>query len=118
MAQAWFENQRMRKLYEGLTAVAKAGSMEWEEWTCKLERGKKRAFIADHGKPAKTLARRVGETGGFARWELVAVTGRPHQLRFEMFRHDCPLLGDTLYGGKPVKTENWIGLHAVEAILK
>jgi tRNA pseudouridine32 synthase / 23S rRNA pseudouridine746 synthase len=127
VAQGWFEHARVRKVYEAMTACAGVGVIggDWEEWICKLERGKKRAFIAAHGKPAKTLARRVGGGGGvgaaedaLAPWELVAVTGRPHQLRFEMARHGCPIFGDVLYGGAPSPTPDWIALRAVELDLR
>jgi len=139
LAQEWFEHARVRKLYEALTeksgipdAVNNIQDSGWMEWTCKLERGKKRAFIADHGKASKTLARRTGEgsrggagdirpAGGhpkLTRWELVPVTGRPHQLRFEMSRHGCPIFGDVLYGGAPVADPGWIALRAVELDLR
>ncbi|MFN8944036.1 MAG: hypothetical protein ACK5WZ_05360, partial [Pseudobdellovibrionaceae bacterium] len=31
-------------------------------------------------------------------WLLSPRTGRSHQLRYEMYRHGCPILGDELYG--------------------
>lgn len=119
-----------------MTAVLSVEAPNWEEWTCRLERGKKRAFVADHGKPSKTLARRVaaiagGPGGGhpsagqpgagrpnLAQWELVPVTGRPHQLRFEMARHGCPIFGDVLYGGATAGRPDWIALRAVELDLR
>lgn len=92
------------------------------EWKCRLFRGKRRSFEAPHGKGSLTRARVCGvyqngewnfQTEGavlfkerfasFANaalcWELQPVTGRSHQLRYEMYRHGCPILGDVLYGG-------------------
>ena len=31
-------------------------------------------------------------------WRLNPVTGRSHQLRYEMHRHQVPIIGDRLYG--------------------
>jgi tRNA pseudouridine32 synthase/23S rRNA pseudouridine746 synthase len=33
-------------------------------------------------------------------WDLNPVTGRSHQLRFDLSRHGFPIIGDTLYGSK------------------
>ena len=115
VTQKWFEDGTIRKLYQGI-AVARAETppREFVEWSSRLVRGKKRTFAAAHGKPSKTLARVVDVTPPYWRWELVAVTGRPHQLRFEMAQHGCPLLGDTLYGGPPWPLPNALALRAVE----
>lgn len=97
------------------------------EWACKLERGKRRAYETPHGKTAVTQAKCLGkyEHGQWIphsketmdpcqnifphfhdlahtklshAWQLQPLTGRSHQLRYEMFRHGCPILGDVLYG--------------------
>jgi tRNA pseudouridine32 synthase/23S rRNA pseudouridine746 synthase len=113
-AQDWFEDARVRILYEAL-CTGGPGPVEWVEWRSKLARGKKRAFVAGHGKLSVTLARQTSRENSFYKWELVAVTGRPHQLRFEMSAHGFALLGDTLYGGAPYpEAAHWIGLRAVE----
>lgn len=114
VAQTWFEHSRVRKLYEALTDVG-PGPLAWQEWKSQLVRGKKRAFVAPHGKPSITLARQIAFEGDLYKWELVAVTGRPHQLRFEMFNRGFAILGDTLYSGKAVVGKlDWIALRAVE----
>jgi tRNA pseudouridine32 synthase/23S rRNA pseudouridine746 synthase len=114
VAQTWFEHARVRKLYEALTDVG-PGPLAWQEWKSKLARGKKRALVAPHGKPSTTLARQIAREGELYKWELVAVTGRPHQLRFEMFNRGFAIFGDTLYSGKAaVAKPDWIGLRAVE----
>ncbi len=46
-------------------------------------------------------------------WSLQPQTGRSHQLRYELFRHGFPILGDTLYSGLAWK-ESAIALRAVE----
>ena len=115
-AQEWFEHARVRKLYQALSQAATNGaSREWSEWKSNLVRGKKRAFAAPHGKPSLTLARVVAEQPpDHLLWELVAVTGRPHQLRYEMSHHGFPIVGDVLYGGEMSPREGWLALRAVE----
>lgn len=46
-------------------------------------------------------------------WQLEPVTGRPHQLRWEMARHGMPIVGDTLYGGVPLQSGDVIALRSV-----
>jgi tRNA pseudouridine32 synthase/23S rRNA pseudouridine746 synthase len=113
-AQEWFERSQVRKLYEAFSRQGPAHVSEWMEWKSKLARGKKRAFIAPHGKPSITRARTIARESGLVKWELVAVTGRPHQLRFEMFHRGFPIMGDTLYGGEDVGRPEWLALRAIE----
>jgi tRNA pseudouridine32 synthase/23S rRNA pseudouridine746 synthase len=69
------------------------------EWTSKLLRGKKRAYESPVGKPATTKATLLEVGGdGILQWRLEPVTGRSHQLRFELYKRGFPILGDILYG--------------------
>ena len=48
-------------------------------------------------------------------WELQPLTGRPHQLRVELSRRGCPIIGDVLYGARPAGSfEPGIALRAVQ----
>lgn len=103
----WFEDRQVSKQYEALTelgGVAKGGQLRFDEQTfeTKILRGKKRAYESPHGKPAITKALVVHTKhmvdGEAIFWELKPVTGRPHQLRFELGRRGFPILGDKLYG--------------------
>jgi tRNA pseudouridine32 synthase/23S rRNA pseudouridine746 synthase len=115
----WFERRRVKKVYEALTSGDRQGealSETWNTWTCRMARGKKRAYLADFGKPAETLARCVGERVvqgvTLLAWELFPKTGRPHQLRFELARRQWPIAGDTLYGSTTRWREGEIALRA------
>lgn len=113
--QGWFERGEIRKTYVAWSSAA--GSFEgneWMEWRSRLVRGKRRTFEAAHGKESVTRARRVGGRNGVFEWELMPLTGRPHQLRFEMSKHGVPILGDKLYGGAEWKREGRIALRAVK----
>ena len=64
-------------------------------------RGKRRAYEASFGKPAVTKSHWTGHSKqGRSVWSLIPVTGRSHQLRYEMARHGFPIDGDSLYGSQ------------------
>jgi tRNA pseudouridine32 synthase / 23S rRNA pseudouridine746 synthase len=121
-ANGWFERGEVSKCYEAFAepraaSVASGNSLvappahgtkilplvqgvgECVQWTSSLAKGKKRAYLSDVvGKTSVTRALLVAETPRSTRWNLWPLTGRSHQLRFELFQHGCPILGDTLYG--------------------
>jgi tRNA pseudouridine32 synthase / 23S rRNA pseudouridine746 synthase len=108
-----FETKSVQKTYQALTDVQDFKSQETMTWTCKIFRGKKRSFEAAHGKESITQATVVARTEDHLEWRLLPITGRSHQLRFEMARHQAPILGDALYGSKrPWKTPG-IALRAI-----
>ncbi|MNL33213.1 Ribosomal large subunit pseudouridine synthase A [compost metagenome] len=81
------------------------------EWKSRILRGKKRAFESPQGKDSLTESCYLGKTAdGFLRWDLHPVTGRSHQLRFDLSRHGFPILGDELYGSKENLSKNTIAL--------
>ncbi len=98
---AWFEKKEVFKTYAALsTPTADAPAFlvgESFDWRCKLLRGKKRAYESPHGKESLTRAKLVEVENGIFHWELNPVTGRSHQLRYELFRHGHPIVGDVLY---------------------
>ncbi len=112
-AQGWFEKSMVQKIYHALSNGSGGVTQDWQEWKSRLVRGKRRSFEASHGKEALTKARIVSDDHGILLWELMPLTGRPHQLRFEMAKHNFSILGDVLYGGSAVKA-GWIGLRAVK----
>jgi tRNA pseudouridine32 synthase/23S rRNA pseudouridine746 synthase len=118
-AQKWFESGTIVKTYQAFSAAFGDISEwnEWQVWKSRIAKGKKRAFEAAHGKDAETRVRVIEELNKLFRWELVPMTGRPHQLRFEMYKHGFSILGDVLYGGKEVRV-GWIGLRAVSLNLQ
>lgn len=124
-ANTEFENRRVQKTYQALSefgasgpAVTKAISVtdlkmnEWMDWKCKVLKGKKRTFESPHGQNSWTKARCDGRDGDLLKWTLMPVTGRSHQLRFDLARHGFPIVGDVLYGAKPAR-ENEISLRSI-----
>lgn len=114
-ANRWFEKHEVQKIYHALAEGDAARAEQFlrqTEWQCKLVRGKKRAFEADYGDPAQTLVKFLGEREGHLFFELSPLTGRSHQLRYEMYRHQFPICGDTLYGAKKPWSDAGIALKA------
>lgn len=117
ISNLWFERKQVSKTYRALSTgpnfahllpQVKPRNAELEvgviqEWKCRLLRGKKRAYENSHGKDSVTLAQFLGSSGKHYQWDLKPVTGRSHQLRYEMSRHGHPIVGDALYGSK----ESW-----------
>jgi 23S rRNA-/tRNA-specific pseudouridylate synthase len=71
-------------------------------WQSKILRGKKRSYSSPGGDRTETHAKlieisRLPDTTKVYQWELSPITGKSHQLRFEMARHSQPVLGDELY---------------------
>ena len=105
IANRWFETKEVHKTYLALSKQNDLNDVhhfslnEKYFWKCKLLRGKKRAYESPHGKESLTEARVdfIDKEKGIFHWELNPITGRSHQLRFELFRHGHPIIGDELY---------------------
>lgn len=117
VANGWFESRDIKKLYEAWSTGAPAP--DWKpgqrfEWTSNLLRGKKRAYESPHGKPSVTIAAWMGlGPKQCLKWHLEPLTGRSHQLRYELSRHGFPIIGDKLYGSTESLGENMIALRSI-----
>lgn len=82
----------------------------------RLEEGGRSRIVAGHpdGKSALTRWKIVARVGDVAIIELRPETGRMHQLRLHLSHNGCPILGDTLYGGRPAAR---LCLHASKIAL-
>ena len=115
---AWFEKKEVFKTYTALTKPLPDTSSEELKmgelyvWKSKLLRGKKRTYISPHGKDSVTNACLVKIENGIYHWELNPITGRSHQLRFELFRHHHPIIGDELYSSSDKFSSPGIALQA------
>lgn len=107
-----FEHRKVQKTY---LALSTGNAPDWKEktWKCKLLRGKKRAYEHNAGKNSVTDAHFLGTNDkGQLMWKLYPRTGRSHQLRYELYRHGCPILGDELYN-TDVPWEKGIALQSI-----
>ncbi len=125
-ANSWFEGHSVEKTYEAfaelkqpLTESTPPASYRWES---RILRGKKRAYASPHGKDAVTTATLHGTAPwhgtSVTTWTLHPHTGRPHQLRFEMYQHGHPIVGDTLYGATVPFVGGAIALRCVRLAFK
>lgn len=114
-----FEKHQVQKTYQALTSL-KGGILptpfEVLTWKAKVLRGKKRSYESPHGKISITEAQFLGphDSPQSYRWSLKPITGRAHQLRFDLSRKGFPILGDELYGGQSIDQEDKIFLRARE----
>ncbi|UYL09269.1 RNA pseudouridine synthase [Bdellovibrio sp. SKB1291214] len=116
-SNSWFEHKTVSKTYRALTTPqdfshipenVKNSRQKFPfsegqkfEWKSRILRGKRRAFESPEGKDSLTTAQYLGANmDGYLQWDLQPVTGRSHQLRFDLSRHGFPIVGDTLYGSK------------------
>lgn len=113
-ANAWFENKVVQKIYSAISKSSGAFKVgESYEWKCRLLRGKKRAYESEHGKDSLTRASLISiDELGYSHWELEPITGRSHQLRYELFRHGETIVGDALYGSLELFKSKGIALRA------
>lgn len=115
---SWFENKIIQKTYCAQTYPINSGPTEFKLnqemiWKCRILRGKKRAYEAIHGKESITIAKLTNiALSGVFHWELNPVTGRSHQLRYELFRHHHPIIGDVLYGSDRLFESQAIALRS------
>jgi len=116
-----FENHVIQKTYQAFTHVSAAFEMAELQseynWESRILRGKKRSYESPQGQPARTRARLIqkfdlGKDKIFE-WRFWPLTGKPHQLRFECYKNQIPICGDTLYGSL-LPLPNGIALRAIE----
>lgn len=114
-ANSWFEQKSVFKTYCALSEGEALTAGEKFLWKSCLLRGKKRSYEHQLGKNSETEALYLGSdpNTGWHQWELHPLTGRPHQLRYELSRHGHPIVGDQLYGSRTSFFEPGIALRAL-----
>lgn len=128
-ANAWFEHKQVHKTYRALTSeqnfshipaqvanprlAIELKPLQEFEWKSRILRGKRRAYESPQGKPSLTLAKYLGlSSEQYLMWDLNPITGRAHQLRFDLSRHGFPIVGDKLYGSEKSWKPDAIALRA------
>lgn len=72
--------------------------------------------VGSNGKPSITAYKVSQECNGYSLVELKPETGRTHQLRVHLEQLGHPIVGDTLYGGKPAD-RLYLHAHSLELTL-
>lgn len=125
-----FERREIRKSYLAVvtptttTTLTGGTSFEWRDTIRKVPEEPRAEIVAEgsaDGREAVTTGRALPADseipipgGGVLLLELEPLTGRMHQLRVQASSRGLPVVGDTLYGGRPLDdtTVTAIGLHA------
>jgi len=69
------------------------------------QKGLREKYVVRHdewGKPSQTIYRVRERYDGYALVEIELLTGRTHQIRVHMSHEGHPLVGDDMYGGRPL----------------
>jgi 23S rRNA-/tRNA-specific pseudouridylate synthase len=129
-ANEWFEHKQVFKTYRASTESQTFAHIpadiqnprtflapkpkEKFLWKARLLRGKKRAYWHVSGKHSETEAIYQGldMATGWHQWDLHPLTGRPHQLRYELSARGFPIVGDELYGSRLKFNRPGIALRA------
>lgn len=100
---AAFENHTLTKIYQAICEInsnseaPKMGELLKDQ----ILRGKKRSYTSPVGQNAETLVLNTNSISTeLLGLELKPLTGRSHQLRFQLSSRGFAILGDVLYGSK------------------
>lgn len=122
-----FRARSVRKTYLALVEGRFPGRAgEWQEWTDRLPRllqppaggaggpaGGEEPTSEEVGQIATTAACLIARSGEVSVVELRPATGRKHQLRRQLARRRCPIVGDRRYGSRIPLRDAAIALHAL-----
>ena len=110
-----FEQKTIKKTYLAMTQNSKEQTLPKGEqtWRRQILRGKKRSYESPHGEWAETTAEVIFEDSKSVNWRLSPITGKPHQLRVELYLQGYPILGDTLYNSQSPWAHPGIALRSV-----
>lgn len=99
--QKQFSDRKVQKTYVAVVdKIPKQDKANIIAPIARNEKDPKRFKVSPNGKPAETFYEIIQQTDKGAVIELTPKTGRTHQLRLHLDYIGCPIVGDSLYGGK------------------
>lgn len=99
--QKQFSDRKVQKTYVAVVdKIPKQDKANIIAPIARNEKDPKRFKVSPNGKPAETFYEIIQQTDKGAIIELTPKTGRTHQLRLHLDYIGCPIVGDSLYGGK------------------
>ena len=110
--------REVRRIYLALAH----GQVPWQEQVIEAAVGRDpgsrlRMAVVSSGKPARTDVSRLAVAEGVSALRCRLHSGRTHQIRVHLAYRGYPLVGDTLYGGRPARGLVRQALHASELAL-
>lgn len=113
-----FKNREVKKIYWAITKERpKPITGELVHYILKdTERNVAKAYDqpsnrAKNAKKAILEYQLIGEMDGYCLTQIELKTGRPHQIRVQMAKIGCPIVGDVKYGFKQANRDGSIHLH-------
>ena len=94
-----FKNQEVKKKYLCIVKINK-NLQEEGEIKLNLFYGSDKVLVKPHGIESITRYKILAKHASFGVLEVEPITGRRHQIRVVMSSIGCPIVGDTIYGGK------------------
>ncbi|MBE0492154.1 MAG: RNA pseudouridine synthase [Sulfurospirillum sp.] len=105
-----FKNKEVKKEYIAVVCGKLIESLEIDKPLITLKKGNVAyTKVSKQGKEAITYVEPLMLEGHYSKVLVFIQTGRTHQIRAHLKSANFPILGDTLYGGKPAKR---VMLHA------
>lgn len=97
-----FEKRQTQKVYWALVAGIRTFDALNVDLPLHVSTNDKVSVSHRNGKPAQTIVSTEKQYKHFTLLRCEPVTGRMHQIRVHLMAMACPIVGDELYGGKPL----------------
>jgi 23S rRNA pseudouridine1911/1915/1917 synthase len=110
------KNRQIRKTYWAIVKNAPPADSEMLEHYLVRDTAKNKSLAYDREIPGSQLAvlsyKVLAKSGSYYCLEIDLQTGRHHQIRAQLAKIGCPIIGDLKYGFKSANTDGGINLHA------
>lgn len=117
-----FRDREVQKVYWALTKN-KPPELEGEliHWLKKDQKQNRVSAYSKEGRGAQKAIlnyKLIGRVSEYYLLQVKPLTGRPHQIRVQLAKMGCPILGDVKYGGDKIANKASIYLHSREVSFK
>tara|TARA_B100001250_G_scaffold72479_1_gene58897 strand:+ start:49315 stop:50280 length:966 start_codon:yes stop_codon:yes gene_type:complete len=96
------KDRTVTKIYSGICNNIPISGGKIEHPISRNPRDRLKMTVNNNGKPAKTFYKVIERFRAHSLLEIRIETGRTHQIRVHLSYENYPLLGDPIYGGRPI----------------